>query len=386
MSYFAPYINTSGVHIPSYSEIRDSLIASFKNIYGQDLYLENDAQDYQMISAFANMLNDTNQAMVNAYNSLSPVTATNQALDNIVAINGITRKTAVDSTAILTITGTQNTVINNGIATDVNGYSWSLPSSVTIPTAGTIDVTATCNTSGAISASAGQINIISTPVYGWASVTNKNSVTIGTTQETDSSLRQRQTVAVANPSQSIFNGILSAVQGVDGVTKARGYENTTDLADSNGVPAHSVCFVVEGGLNIDIATAIYLNKTPGVGTYGSTTVNINAGNGLSIPINFYIATYSQIYVKVGLTGLTGYNSDTVHANIKTNIANYINSLQIGATIYQNDLFTPIIQAYDGTFAVNSIQISTDNFLITPPSITIAFNKIAQITASNIAFV
>ena len=45
MAYFAPYIDDAGVHIPTYVDIRDDLIAKFREIYGRDVYLGNDSQD-----------------------------------------------------------------------------------------------------------------------------------------------------------------------------------------------------------------------------------------------------------------------------------------------------------------------------------------------------
>ena len=56
--------------IASYHDIRDSLMEDMKRIFGQDIYLENDSQDYQLISAFALMLYDTQQALLLAYNNI----------------------------------------------------------------------------------------------------------------------------------------------------------------------------------------------------------------------------------------------------------------------------------------------------------------------------
>ena len=75
MTYFAPYIDDAGLHIPTYGDIRDDLVAQFKAIYGQDIYLENDSQDYQMISAFALKTYDTMQLLQVVYNNHSPKTA-----------------------------------------------------------------------------------------------------------------------------------------------------------------------------------------------------------------------------------------------------------------------------------------------------------------------
>ena len=59
MAYYAPYIDTTGIHVPTYEDIRDDLIASMKQIFGQDIYLDEDSQDYQQISIFAKKIFDT---------------------------------------------------------------------------------------------------------------------------------------------------------------------------------------------------------------------------------------------------------------------------------------------------------------------------------------
>ena len=94
MTYFKPYVDASGFHYPSYDDIKQELIGEMKRIYGQDLYLDNDSQDYQMISAFALKIYDTYQAIELDYNNRSTKTAIGTALDALVKNNGITRKKA----------------------------------------------------------------------------------------------------------------------------------------------------------------------------------------------------------------------------------------------------------------------------------------------------
>ena len=53
MAYFAPYIDTTGIHLPTYRDIQEDLINEMKSIYGDDIYIAEDAQDYQLISAFS---------------------------------------------------------------------------------------------------------------------------------------------------------------------------------------------------------------------------------------------------------------------------------------------------------------------------------------------
>lgn len=130
MAYFAPYIDAAGLHIPTYTDIRDDLIAEFKRIYGQDIYLDNDSQDYQMISAFALKSYDTLQLLQIIYNNRGPKTAVGSALDGLVKLNGIKRKMASYSSCVLSLAGNVGTFIKGGIVEDNAGVKWSLPDEV----------------------------------------------------------------------------------------------------------------------------------------------------------------------------------------------------------------------------------------------------------------
>src|SRR6185312_9684965 len=98
-------------------------------------------------------------------------------------------------------------------------------SPVTIPNAGTINVSATCTTIGAISASANTISSIATPILGWQTVNNASAATAGNAVETDAQLRLRHEASVSLPSTSIFAGIAAAIAQVTGVTRVTPYEN-----------------------------------------------------------------------------------------------------------------------------------------------------------------
>ena len=272
MAYIEPYIDATGMYVPTYTDIRDDLINQMKQIFGEDLYITEDTQDYQQISALAKKIYDVNSLAMLVYNNRTPITAVGVGLDNLCSLVGITRKLAQYSKVQLTITGTPGTVIQDGVASD-GTYDWNLPSEVTIPEAGQIIVEAQCSVPGNIIAGAGTITTIETPVYGWVSVTNTNSVSgtnVGSNEESDADLRGRFAIASNLPSVSIFEGMQAAVNATEGVTRCKAYENDTGSVSDEGFPAHSVTFVVEGGDNTDIAEAIYFKKTPGCYTNGTT--------------------------------------------------------------------------------------------------------------------
>ncbi len=341
MTYTAPYIDETGMHIPTYSDIRDWLVGQMKSIFGADIYLENDSQDYQMISAFALMLYDIQQGLLLAYNNASPTYAVGTGLDRLVALNGIRRRASTQSTCKVKLTGTDGTKIYSGVVQDIHGYYWDLPEEVTIN--GDTEVKATCRTAGAITAAIGDIRIISTPTRGWRDVINETAAEPGTAVENDIALRARQKVSTANPSNTVFDGIVGAVANLPGVTRCRAYENDTGETVDD-LPAHSITLVVEGGNNSEVAQTILMHKTPGCYTNGDVETSIPADEyGNTNTIRFYRPTYVDVEVSVIIAALDGYTSATAEA-IKANLYEKLSSFGIGESLYIPNLNGPILNA------------------------------------------
>lgn len=365
MSYTAPFVDSTGLHIPAYTDIRDSLLEEMKVIYGSDIYLVEDTQDYQMVSALSLMISDAMQSILLAYNNANPVTAIGTGLDRLVALNGINRRTATQSICTVTITGTEGTIITDGVVSDLNGINWELPSTVTIPVALTIDVIATCTEFGPVQVPAGGINLIITPVQGWTSVLNANVATPGTYEETDSELRERQAISAASSSRSNFESVLASILDIDGVTKCTGYENDTGI--TVGVyPAHSVCFCVEGGIDYNIAYEIYLRKTIGAETYGDVPISIVGEFGNTSIINFQRPVEVDAIVDITITALPSYNS-AILDTIKANVVAAINAMTIGEDLYISNLYSAVLSAFEGyatpPFYVTALTVNTEAIVL-----------------------
>lgn len=379
MAYTAPYIDDAGLHIPSYVDIRDDLVDQFKQIYGQDIYLENDSQDYQMISAFALKTYDTMQLLQIVYNNRSPKTAVGTALDSIVKLNGIARKEASYSTCVLTLTGDIGTVIAAGVAEDDAGNTWNLPENVTF-TSPTIEVTAQCRAIGAIEASPGTITKITNPQKGWLSVTNTVPAVVGEPIETDEQLRYRQSISVAIPSQNMVNSTIAGIASVAGVTRYKVYDNDTNETDSNGVPGHSIAAVVEGGLDEDVAEQIYLRKGPGGGTYGTTSVTYINADGLPNTVRFFRPTYVPIDVTVTVKK-NGTYTTTVADTIKNNIEQYIGALDIGYDVLVTGILTAVAASISNVaqpeFSLQEITIGKEAGSLSTADIDILYNEVAS---------
>jgi len=383
------YIDSTGFHYPDYPTILATFQGKYREIYGTDVYLEADSQDGQWVAVLALALYDTLQVAAKIYNSHSPTTASGDALSRDVKKNGIRRAVATYSQVDVMVTGTAGTIITNGQAEDTLGQKWNLPASVTIPPGGSITVTATADTIGAVSASAGTITKIVTVTLGWQTVTNPSAATAGNPVETDAALRTRQTISTAIPSLSIFHGLLGAIAALTGVTRLKGYENDSDTVDGNGIPGHHLSFVVEGGDSQAIGDAIALKKTPGTGTYGTTSVTTTDSQGITNIINFYRPTVATLSVEITLTALTGYTTSIGDA-IKAAMAATINALSIGEAVRLSRLYVPanLFGAAESlTYNVTLLRIKKNAGAFGTTDITLAFNESASCdVATNVTLI
>lgn len=382
----APIIDASGISAPSYAEVLAYLQQQYRSIYGADVYLGNDSQDGQFLGVLALAISDANAATIAAYNAFSPNTAQGNGLSSNVKINGIARAVATNSQVDLDVVGQAGTVITQGIARDVNGKTWALPESVIIPPAGVITVTATCTEKGDISAGIGQVNQIATPTRGWQTVTNPTAADAGAMVESDSALRQRQKISVALPSRTVLEGITGAAANIVGVTRLATYENDTGTTDANGIPGHSISLVVEGGDAAEIAKAIADKKTPGTGTFGTTSQTVTDVYGRPVIIKFFRPAYRPITVAISLKALAGYSS-AVGVAVQQSVSDYINAVAIGGDL------SGTVEWADAITAANSVP-NSNTFKLTAltltgpggagtPDVPLAFNQAAQCAPASV---
>lgn len=332
-------VTAEGISALDYQTVLDTITGYFQQIYGLDAYLEPDSKDGQMIALVALAIHDANNTAISVYRSFSPATALGDALTSNVKINGITRRSATNSTVDLLLTGTVGTTITNGSVRDSNSVIWNLPATVVIGTDGTVVATATCASTGAVAALAGSITTINTPTRGWVSVTNPLAATVGVAAETDAQLRVRQSQSVALASLTPFDAVDGAIANVEGVTRHKLFENDQEVTDYNGLPPHSISAIVEGGDATEIANTLRRVKGQGVTTYGTTSVIVTDRYGNPYTIRFSRPVDVPIYVSITLKALTGYSSQ-IGDEIKEAVADYINSLAIGDSVLLSRVYSP----------------------------------------------
>ncbi|HCB2363469.1 TPA: baseplate J/gp47 family protein [Citrobacter freundii] len=380
-------VTAEGISAPDYQTILDTLTSYFQQIYGSDAYLDPDSKDGQMVAIYALGIHDANNAAIAVYNSFSPSTAVGRALSSNVKINGISRKGETNSTSDLVLEGEPGTLITAGIVRDDNGMLWALPENVNIPPSQTVTVTSTCTMPGAVAALAGTIKNIATPTRGWRSATNPSAATPGQPVESDPQLRVRQSRSTALPSQTTIDGMDGSLLDIAGVTRVRVYENDTDTTDSNGLPQHSICAVVEGGDANEIATVLSKKKDQGTYTFGTTSVDVTGKYGEPKTIRFNRPVIVSIFVDIELTTYPGYTSQ-VADQMKAEIAKYINSLRIGDSVLISRIYSPAnLGVMSGGasryYDITSLKIGKTADGVSAANVDIFFNEAAAGNVVNI---
>ena len=218
--YFAPYIDASGVHIPTYTDRLEALVSAYRHIFGNEANLEISSPDYQLLAVFARALDDLSQIILADFASRNPQYASGAALDLLLPLHGLSRGGASYSTVNLSLTGTPEAVLPAAPQVlDDAGHIWVCPSAgIHMDEEGKALVTAVCSTPGAISAPAGTVRRLVSPVSGLASAVNPAPAVPGTEAETDASCRNRLRAAAAAPSLGTLDAIRQGVLSVAGVT------------------------------------------------------------------------------------------------------------------------------------------------------------------------
>lgn len=377
-------IDATGVYVPHFQDVLAYFQQQYQAIYGADVNLDPDTQDGQWVSVIASAVNDTNMTIAATYQAYSPSYAQGVGLSSVVKINGIRRLTASTSTVIVTCAGVAGTDVSNALVGDnlSLGTVWQLPAGVIIPYQGQVEATATCTVMGSIIADVGTITQIITPIPGWQTVTNDVPAVIGQPIETDAQLRRRQTQSVANPSQTVVVGIQGAIENLPGVQRVMIYENPTNAADANGIPAYSMAAVVEGGDAQSIGQAIALRKTPGSPTYGTTKLIVYDSRGIPSQINYYQLMQVSITVHLLITALPGFSTAIENAIVNQVIA-FITSLPIGYDSYYTKLVAATqLPEPDGlTYDVTTVLQARDNNAVQGTDVLISFIEAAYCDAS-----
>lgn len=388
MSYYVPYLDEAGIHIPTYDDLMEYMLEGYRVIFGNDAYIGQETQAYQLLSLFCRAWEELSFVVFDAYNSRNPDWASGAALDTLCALNGISRKSASPSRIRLELTGTPGKELAAGqLVRDGAGYSWQTIDNITFDSDGNATVTAACTIDGDIDCTPGSASIIETPDSDWFTAINVGSAVLGMNAETDVQLRTRRRLSVALPSQSLVESLSDTIANTKGVERVKVIDNRTNIIDENGTEGHSVQCIVDGGTSEDIAKSVYIAKAPGIGTTGLETGRFVDEFGVTKEIKYQRPIVRNTTINIVLRKTATWEDGNTE-KIKGSIVEYAKQLNIGESLIVPILYSVVYNSANANdFVVMSIDASAgggaspsilqagyrDVFDIQPESINISFS-------------
>ena len=348
-----------------------------------------------MVGIFSDNVYQMWQLAQVVYGCLDPKTANGAALRSLSLLNGITLNASTNTELKFKATGKPGiTIIAGSIVSDESGnHPFTIIGNHIIDSNGETEFNAICQVQGAYNPEVGEINTIQTGTYGWNTVSNIETISIGTEQETNQELRLRQQQSTSNTSYRQIEAIRSAVANINGVEFCRAYQNRNLEIDENGIPPKSIAIIVVGGYDEEIANTI-LNKSPvGIDFYGTTSVNVLDEQGIPNVVRFSRPVEVPIYVelKIKVIDETVFPAD-YEQRIRENIINYVTTgdengegvIQPGQDVIRTRLFTPI--NYLLGFSIDSLKIGTAPDSVSESNIDILWNEKSTWLTDNITII
>lgn len=361
---------SAGIIVPNDTNVLSGIQTKFQEIFGTDIDLSAETPVGRLIEAYAVLVKSTLGVTAQTANQFNINEATGIYLDALAQVYDIKRiagtKTRITIKCTFSDNASGTSTIPAGalIMCSANGALFSIDSD--IPNKGEQDEngtyyavgTATAITAGPIVAPPGTVNSIQTAVLGWVGVTNTPTTYTGTDMETDEEFRKR--IMASRPvGIGFITHLASALNRLDGVYSSCVLENNTgtEIVKKDIVlPPHSIyigidCIETEELLN-QIASEISRAKPVGTGmldqgvkkgTLITRTIDYGYNNGYSQNISFYKAERTAIQVNLTYT-LGNYTGDNLMPDIANVIAEYMDTIGVGGTVYGTMIATRLINS------------------------------------------
>ncbi|KAB0489682.1 baseplate J/gp47 family protein [Pseudomonas vancouverensis] len=346
------------------------------------------------------------ETLQQAYNSKDPNKAKRTDLDIVCSLTGTTRSNGSGSSVQLTLTATAGTVIfaGNRFESTVTGSRWTTDQTVTADVSGLAIINATCTVVGPTQADTGTITRIVDVVAGLSAVTNAAPATPGIDAQTDEQLRVTRATAVGRPGNNQIDSMLGEIFSVAGVRRVKVYENDTNSAavssdNPYGLPAHSIAPVIDGGVDADVAMAIYLKKNPGALLFQAGTPFSVLVTSPKYPSNKKLIKASRPVYVDAILNITLVNDGTLPSTIIQEIKDAvvefgqgelipadvgfkITGFDIGESVPFSTALTPVNKVI-GSYGNSYVNIASSNLNGSTGTLAIAYNQMSRWTLANV---
>lgn len=387
----------SGLSVPEETAVLSGVFADINAAFGGGLNPNLETPQGQLATTLAAIIADKNTEFAYFVNQVDPQYASGSFQDAIARIYFLSRKPATSTVVTATIIGVVGATIPAGaLAKDTSGNLYALSADTTIPATGSIDAVFACAETGPIACPAGTLTNVYQAVTGWDAVTNPSDGVIGSVEESRADFETRRKNSVAVNSKGAVPSVYGSVAELDNVTDVYVTENTSGATVPTGetsypLLAHSIYVAVVGGLDADIAQAIWTKKDVGCDYNGNTSVTVTDDSGYSYPVPSYEVKFERpaetpVYFAVQIADNAMLPSDITEQVQAAIVARFTGAdgaarERIGSSIFASRYYGPI-SSISSEVAIISVQIGTvtANSLIVP----LGIDQVPTIDTANIS--
>lgn len=269
-----------GPIIPPDSDILAGVQVDMNTAFGGGLNPALETPQGQLASSTAAIISDKDAEIALICNQVDPQYATGRFQDAIARIYFLTRKPATSTAVTCNLSGLSDTTVPAGtLAQDTEGNTYVLLGDADIPVSGAVSSSWANIATGPIPCPAGTLIRVYQAVPGWDTITNPTDGVLGQNVESPSEFEFRRQQSVALNGQGTTDAILANVFAVANVLDCYVIDNPKGIVVDKGstnypMLPHSLYVAVVGGLDADIAQAIWGKKDTGCDYNGNTSETV----------------------------------------------------------------------------------------------------------------
>ncbi len=375
----------AGLVLPTEADILSGVIVDIDAAFGGGLNPALETPQGQIASSETAIIGDKNNQIALIVNQVDPQYSDGKFQDGIARIYYLTRKAATPTSVTATLGGVAGAVIPAGtLAQDTGGNTYTLTANATIGVGGTVNAEFQNIVTGPIPCPPTALAKVYQAVTGWDTITNAAAGTLGQNVESRSDFEFRRKNSVALNGKSTPGAIYAAVFDVANVLDVYVIDNPTNAIVNMGstsypVAPHSIYVAAVGGIDADIAAAIWAKKDVGCDYNGNTTVIVTDPSGYSYPQPSYTVKFERPAAQAIKFAVSIVNDPLLPTNIvaliKAAVVARFNGTdgtireRIGSDVFASRYYGAVSLAYSGV-AIISILIGTSSPTLTQVSIGI----------------
>lgn len=293
-------LTDAGFRRPTYAELLDALEHKARELFGSRANLTVRSPLGIFLRIYAWVLNLLFSTLEDVYNSRFVDTAVGSSLYNLGRAIGLRLLGAQKAVGYLTFFGENGIEVPYGFLAETTAGAQYITLTAGVITDGSVTLPTSAVIPGPDGNTAEEtIKTITNPKLGIRSVINAAPFEGGRNTETDAEFRERYYKSVDFAGGVNIDAIVAEVyESVEAVIAVTGEENDTDYINASGLPPHSIEIVAYGGLDEEIAKAIYRRKAGGIESFGNTTAPVITADGKTHNIHFSRPAPVNVWVKV----------------------------------------------------------------------------------------